>query len=81
MWTGFINLNAIFILISAALHRCARSDNINGCRILVSYQADVNIVNLQGCTPAHLASSAIIAILQGKHDTVFLYFSGFRAQT
>ena len=68
--TGYINLNTIVVLLPA-LHRCARSDNINGCRILVSYQADVNAVNLQGCTPAHLASSAVIAILQGKHDLLY----------
>ncbi|CAL8093333.1 unnamed protein product [Orchesella dallaii] len=46
------------------LHRCARSDNTHGCRLLISYGADPNILSLQGYTASQLASPNLLKILQ-----------------
>lgn len=43
-------VNALDGLGQTALHRCARDDNIQACRILLSYSIDTTIVSLQGKT-------------------------------
>lgn len=54
------------ILIFSALHRCARDDNVQACRILLSYSVDTTIVSLQGYTASQLATENVTKILQGK---------------
>jgi len=49
----------------SALHRCAREDNLQACRILLSYNVDPSIVSLQGYTAAQVATENILKILQG----------------
>jgi hypothetical protein len=50
----------------SALHRCAREDNLQACRILLSYNVDPSIVSLQGYTAAQVATENILKILQGR---------------
>ncbi|XP_058447048.1 poly [ADP-ribose] polymerase tankyrase [Malaya genurostris] len=55
------------------LHRCAREDNIQACRLLLSYNIDISIVSLQGYTAAQLATENVLKILQDPpSDTVDL---------
>jgi len=49
----------------SALHRCAREDNLQACRILLSYNVDPSIVSLQGYTAAQVATENVLKILQG----------------
>ncbi|XP_035701715.1 poly [ADP-ribose] polymerase tankyrase isoform X2 [Folsomia candida] len=46
------------------LHRCARSENTQGCKLLLSFGADINIVSHQGYTAAQLSSSNLVKIIQ-----------------
>lgn len=56
------------------LTRCAREDNVQACRILLSYNVDPSIVSLQGYTAAQIAAENVLKILQGK---IFNLISGF----
>lgn len=47
-----------------ALHRAAKVDNIQACRLLLSFFVDQNIVSLKGYTAAQLATEHFIKILQ-----------------
>lgn len=60
------NPNALDGLGQTALHRCARDDNVQACRILLSYSIDTSIVSLQGYTATQLATENVLKILQGK---------------
>ncbi|KAK6638711.1 hypothetical protein RUM43_006978 [Polyplax serrata] len=57
-------VNALDDLGQTALHRCARDDNVQGCRILLSYNVDLSIVSLQGLTASQLATENVTKILQ-----------------
>ncbi|XP_017772298.1 PREDICTED: tankyrase [Nicrophorus vespilloides] len=57
-------VNALDGLGQTALHRCARDDNVQACRILMSYSVDPTIVSLQGYTAAQVASENVLKILQ-----------------
>lgn len=57
-------VNALDALGQSALHRCAREDNIQACRILLSYSVDTTIVSLQGYTALQVATDNIQKILQ-----------------
>ncbi|KAF7997870.1 hypothetical protein HCN44_009268 [Aphidius gifuensis] len=57
-------VNGLDGLGQTALHRCARDDNVQGVRILLSYNIDPTIVSLQGYTAAQLATENILKILQ-----------------
>ena len=46
-----------------ALHRSAREGNTHGCRLLLSYGADMSIVSLQGYTAVQVATEAVQKIL------------------
>lgn len=48
-----------------ALHRAVKVDNVQACRLLLSFSADSNIVSLQGYTAAQLATENVFKIL---HD-------------
>lgn len=50
------------------LHRCARDDNVQACRLLLSYGIDYTIVSLQGYTAAQLASENVLKILKSPPD-------------
>lgn len=58
-------VNALDGLGQTALHRCAREDNVQACRILLSYSVDTTIVSLQGYTATQVASENVLKILQG----------------
>lgn len=49
----------------ASFTRCAREDNMQACRILLSYNVDPSIVSLQGYTAAQIAPENVLKILQG----------------
>nr|CAH7736018.1 unnamed protein product [Callosobruchus chinensis] len=57
-------VNALDGLGQTALHRCAREDNVQACRILLSYNVDTTIVSLQGYTAAQMASENVLKLLQ-----------------
>jgi tankyrase len=57
----------------SALHRCAREDNLQACRILLSYNVDPSIVSLQGYAAAQVATENVLKILQGIGEPYFLY--------
>ena len=48
-----------------ALHRAAREDIPEACRLLLSYGADTTVLSLQGFTPVQLASEGVQKIIQG----------------
>ncbi|XP_075222552.1 tankyrase isoform X2 [Lycorma delicatula] len=57
-------VNALDALGQTALHRCAREDNVQACRILLSYSVDTTIVSLQGYTALQVATENVQKILQ-----------------
>lgn len=58
---------------NTVLHRCARNDNLQACRLLLSYNIDTTIVSLQGYTAAQLATENVLKILKDPpSDTVDL---------
>lgn len=65
-------VNAIDSLGQTCLHRCARDDNVQACRLLMSYNVDTTIVSLQGFTAAQLATENVLKILKDPPDTVDL---------
>jgi len=48
-----------------ALHRVAKQGNVQACRLLIQYGADLNIASLQGYTAAQLAPESLQKILKG----------------
>lgn len=67
------DVNALDGLGQTALHRCARDDNDQTCRLLLgSYNIDPTIISLQGYTAAQLASESVLKILKNPPDTVDL---------
>lgn len=58
--------NSLDGLGQTALHRAARLDNVQACRLLLSYSVDPNIISLQGYTAAQLASENVLKILEGE---------------
>lgn len=62
-------INAIDGLGQTALHRCARDDNEQACRLLLSYNIDATIISLQGYTAAQIASENVVNILKNPPDT------------
>lgn len=65
-------VNAIDSLGQTCLHRCARDDNVQACRLLLTYNVDTTIVSLQGFTAAQLATENVLKILKDPPDTVDL---------
>lgn len=65
-------VNALDALGQTCLHRCARDDNVQATRLLLSYSIDTSIVSLQGFTAAQLASENVLKILKDPPDTVDL---------
>lgn len=65
-------VNAIDSLGQTCLHRSARDDNVQACRLLMSYNVDTTIVSLQGFTAAQLATESVLKILKDPPDTVDL---------
>ncbi|KAF6199146.1 hypothetical protein GE061_007171 [Apolygus lucorum] len=57
-------VNALDALGQTALHRAAREDNVQACRILLSYSVDTTIVSLQGYTALQVAGENVHKILQ-----------------
>ncbi|GLG92491.1 Poly [ADP-ribose] polymerase tankyrase [Gryllus bimaculatus] len=57
-------VNALDGLGQTALHRCAREDNLQACRLLLSYSVDPSIVSLQGYTASQVATENVLKILQ-----------------
>ncbi|KAL5234784.1 hypothetical protein ACI65C_002194 [Semiaphis heraclei] len=47
-----------------SLHRCARNDCLQGCKILLSYNIDTNITSMQGFKAIDMATDNIRKILQ-----------------
>lgn len=66
------SVNALDGLGQTALHRCARDDNDQACRLLLSYNIDTTIISLQGYTAAQIASDNVRNILKNPPDTVDL---------
>lgn len=65
------NINGLYI----ALHRCARNDNIQGCKILLSYNVDTSITSVQGFKAIDVATDNVKKILQGIFTMiVFEYY-------
>lgn len=60
-------VNALDGLGQTALHRCARDDNVQACRLLLSYNVDTSIISLQGYTAVQVASENVLKILQGNY--------------
>lgn len=65
-------VNALDGLGQTALHRCAQDDNVQSCRLLLSYSIDTTIISLQGFTAAQLASENVLKILKDPPDNVDL---------
>lgn len=59
-------MHAIMINCVLIVCRCAREDNVQACRILLSYNVDQSIVSLQGYTAAQVATENVLKILQGN---------------
>lgn len=68
--SGPFQVNALDGLGQTALHRCARDDNVQACRILISYNVDTSIVSLQGYAANQVALENVLKILQGITATV-----------
>lgn len=73
-------VNALDGLGQTALHRCAREDNVQACRILLSYNIDPSIMSLQGYTATQVASENVLKILQGKQLIILEQNSNFIRQ-
>lgn len=56
------------------LTRCGREDNVQACRILLSYNIDPSIVSLQGYTATQISAENVLKILQGKLINLILQF-------
>lgn len=65
-------INALDGLGQTCLHRCGRDDNVQACRLLLSFNIDTTIVSLQGFTAAQLATENVLKILKDPPDTVDL---------
>lgn len=65
-------VNVLDSLGQTALHRCARDDNVQACRLLLSYSIDATIVSLQGLTAAQMATENVLKILKNPPDIVDL---------
>jgi hypothetical protein len=52
---------------------CTREDNLQACRILLSYSVDPSIVSMQGYTAAQVATENVQKILQGTGQLCFSY--------
>lgn len=63
-------VNALDALGQTCLHRCSRDDNVQACRLLLSYGIDSTIISLQGYTAAQLASENCLKILKDPPDNV-----------
>ncbi|XP_050293322.1 poly [ADP-ribose] polymerase tankyrase [Anthonomus grandis grandis] len=57
-------VNALDGLGQTALHRCAREDNVQACRILVTHNVDTTIVSLQGYSAVQVATENIRKLLE-----------------
>lgn len=66
------SVNVLDGLGQTALHRCARDDNEQACRLLLSYSIDTSIISLQGFTAQQLASDNVRNILKNPPDTIDL---------
>lgn len=58
------NINICDGLGQTCLHRCARKDDVQGTRLLLSHSIDPSIVSLQGYTAAQLATEDVLKILK-----------------
>lgn len=58
-------VNALDDMGQTALHRCARDDNVQGCRLLLSYNVDPAVVSMQGFTAVQVATENVLKLLQG----------------
>lgn len=54
--------------------RCVREDNVQACRILLSYSVDPTIISLQGYSATQISGENVLKILQGKlpHNLAFI---------
>lgn len=57
-------VNSLDGLGQTALHRCAREDNVQAAKILLSYNVDPSIVSLQGYSASAVATENVLKILQ-----------------
>jgi len=53
-----------------ALHQVAKQGNVQACRLLIQYGADLNIASLQGYTAAQLAPESLQKILKGCMSSI-----------
>lgn len=58
------NVNALDGLGQTCLHRSAREDDVQSCRLLLSHNIDPTIISLQGYTALQLASENVLKILK-----------------
>lgn len=63
-------MNAVDSQGLTALHRMAKQGNVQGCRLLIQYGADLNIASLQGYTAAQLAPESLQKILKGRESSL-----------
>ncbi len=68
------NPNQLDGLGQTCLHKLAREDDVQGCRLLLSHNIDPTIVSLQGYTAAQLASENVLKILKGEFIISRLFF-------
>lgn len=65
-------VNVLDGLGQTTLHRCARDDNVQACRLLLSYGIDPTLISLHGMTAEQMASENVVKILKNPLDTVDL---------
>lgn len=63
-------VNALDGLGQTCLHRSARDDNVQACRVLLTYGVDTTLVSLQGFTAAQLASENVLKILKDPPEAM-----------